>query len=336
MRTLPLFCVSALIAFAPLRAGATTEPFNWLVYRTMGISAGSGGAVSTPNGLLWFAGHRGLIRMDGNGRYTIEPTDSLDPTSLVAGADDRVYSTACCNDSGNNVVIAMTSRGKMSEYVPPSRDRVNDGVVLGPDGNIWFTEFTHVAKLRPDGSITEYPIPLPDGLLVNQVAGVASVAGKIWFPINNYDVPPYRGYLASIDPTTGAIQEFPVPCFDPQPVVGGPQGDLWAACRSSNSTTVNILRMTPKGRSTVYANPLGITYYGANTMIATQKVLWFVTFSGGSNPNSLGAFDEMTRKVRDFPTPRALGPLKALTLIDGHIWVEGGSRSPAAGIFLRP
>lgn len=339
MRLLPLVCAAALIPLVGVTAtpGSSLEPFNWLVYQTSGLSSGSGGAVGTPDGLIWFAGLGGLVRMDGNGMYTNLSTDSVDPTSLAVGADGRVYSTACCEASGNDVVLAMTSGGTLSAYTPPSHDRVNDGVVLGPDGNIWFTEFTHVAKLRPDGSITEYPIPLPDGLQANQVAGVASSAGKIWFPINNYNVSPYRGYLASVDPITGAIHEFRVPCFDPQPVVGGPQGDLWAACRSASSTTVNILRMTPKGHSTVYANPFGITYYGANTMIATPKAVWFVTFSGGPNPNSLGAFDEITRKVRDFPTPPSLGALKAITLIkSGRIWVEGGSQAPAAGIFLRP
>jgi streptogramin lyase len=339
MRLLPLVLGSVLVTLTGATAtrGAALEPFNWLVYQTSGISAGAGGAVGTPDGLVWLAARGGLIRMDGNGTYAILSTQSADPSSLAVGADKRVYSTACCAASGTGFVLAMTSGGTMSRYFPPSRDRVNDGVVLGPDGNIWFTEFTHVASLRPDGTITEYKIALPDGLQANQVAGIASSAGRIWFPINNYNVSPYRGYLASVEPRTGIIHQFRVPCFDPQPVVGGPQGDLWAACRSSNSTTVNILRMTPKGHSTVYANPLGITYYGANTMVATPKALWFVTFSGGSNPNSLGAFDEATRKVRDFATPPSLGMLKAVTLLErGRFWVEGGSQSPTAGIFLRP
>jgi hypothetical protein len=339
MRVVVLVCVSAAVSalgWSPGVAGSI-EPYDWLVHRISGISAGAGGAVSTPDGHLWFTGNGGLVRMSGDGSYTILPTMSLSATSLAAGADGRVYSTACCDASGNNVVLAVTSGGTVSTYVPPSRDRVNDGVVLGPDGNIWFTEFTHVARLRPDGSITEYKIALPDGLQANQVAGVASASGKIWFPINNYNVSPYRGYLASVDVGTGVIHQFHVPCFDPQPVVGGPLGDLWAACRSPNSTTVNILRMTPKGHSTVYANPFGITYYGANTMIATRRALWFITFSAGSNANSLAALDEGTGKLRDFATPPSLGMLRAITLIEQrHIWVEGGARSPAAGVFLRP
>src|SRR6202011_2333255 len=100
---------------------------------------------------IWITSVGGLIRMDRNGAYTFLPTGGWgwDPISLAVGADGRVYATA---DYG---VLAVTTNGTVSTYQSPSGDSPLRGLVLGPDGNIWVPELQHLARLRPDGTITE-------------------------------------------------------------------------------------------------------------------------------------------------------------------------------------
>jgi streptogramin lyase len=252
------------------------------------------------------------------------------------GADGRVYATACCTPSGKFAVLAVTTKGVVSTYVPPSGDGMNDGVVLGPDGNIWFSEHSHVSNVRPDGTITEYKVALPYGMYANTAFGIGSVAGRVWFTINNDVSSPYNGFVVGVEPKTGKMTRTEVPCFDPSPVVGA-AGAVWAGCGYPFSPRVDILRMTPAGVSTVYHNPDWINYSGANSLVAASQNLWFITSSKSRNPNRLDAFNLTTHQIVGYP-----GPLQPVTLSglvdapDRHIWANCFDNSyPAAANFYR-
>ena len=64
-------------------------------------------------------------------------------------------------------------------------------IVLGPDGNLWFTEqnTSAVARVTPDGVITEYPIPSNPSVAQDITRGPHS---KLWFTEN------YTNYIATI------------------------------------------------------------------------------------------------------------------------------------------
>jgi hypothetical protein len=287
----------------------------WTLLGVSGQPAEGAGLLADNLGFYWLSDRNAIIHLSVNDSFTVYSTGSITPTGLAMGADFKVYSTGCCTPSGQSAVVVVDQiAGTVSTYTNSSGDAMNDGVVLGPDGNIWFTELTHVAQITPNGTITEYAFPLPNGILANSIPGITSSSGLIWFPINNDNQPPYNGYIASIRPKTKHIVENPVPCFDPAPLVAaGRNGDIYAACRTVGSTTVNILQMTTSGVPTVFSNPLGISAFGSQAMIYQRKAIWFITFDSGSHPLSLGSFVPKTGAVADYTTQSGLGELQALS-----------------------
>jgi hypothetical protein len=326
------------IASVGLGAAASIAALAWIVYHTHGPFARMNGITATPDGDIWLSARGALIRMSPRSTsYAIVPTGDVDPQSLTVGADGRIYSVGCCTRSGQFVVLAVDASGDVSTYLPPSGDGINDGVVLGPDRNVWFAEERHVAKINRGGRITEYPIQLPYGSISNDGYGIASVAGKIWFPIWQEDFYSYEGYIVGVDPKRGTMTQTQVPCFDPAPIAGA-AGAVWAGCPVRPfDTHANILRMTPDGSSTIYHDRDSLkSSFGAEELIATNDRLWFVTDDHGRHPNRLGTFDLTTHRVMDYRLPASLGTIGGLTQApDLHIWAHAFYAGyPAAGEFL--
>jgi virginiamycin B lyase len=59
-----------------------------------------------------------------------------------------------------------------------------NGIAMGPDGNLWFTENADnkIGRLSVDGELTEYPIPPADSAPLGIVAGPD---GDLWFTESN-------------------------------------------------------------------------------------------------------------------------------------------------------
>jgi virginiamycin B lyase len=105
-------------------------------------------------------------------------------------------------------------------------------LTAGPDGNLWYTEYTDnkIGRLTTTGTLTEFPLPTahsgPTGITTGP-------DGNLWFTEATGQK------LGRITPS-GVITEFalPQPC-GPQGITAGPDGNLWIACVST------IARITP-------------------------------------------------------------------------------------------
>src|SRR5438874_556995 len=76
-------------------------------------------------------------------------------------------------------------------------------IAAGPDGNLWFTEYSgnKIGRITTGGVITEFPIPTG----VSVPTGIASGPdGAMWFSEEN-------GNNIGRMTTTGVITEFPIP-----------------------------------------------------------------------------------------------------------------------------
>jgi virginiamycin B lyase len=87
-------------------------------------------------------------------------------------------------EAGNaSRVGRITERGQFTEFNLPTANAQPAGIVLGPDGNFWFTESqlngnARVARITPTGTVTEYPITTAQS---SAVAIVAGPEGALWF-----------------------------------------------------------------------------------------------------------------------------------------------------------
>ena len=104
----------------------------------------------------------------------------------------------------------------------PTANSYPTGVVEGPDGNIWFTEYTasanQIGRMTPCGAVTEFPVPTPSTLFEI----TAGADGNLWFAEGQ------GNNVGRITPA-GTITEFPVPTAGgvPYGIASGPDGNIW-------------------------------------------------------------------------------------------------------------
>jgi streptogramin lyase len=147
-------------------------------------------------------------------------------------------------------------------------------MAVGPDGNIWFTEYfsTGIGRTTPDGVVTEFTTGLTPGS--GPLAITAGPDGNVWFTevnVNN---------VGRITPD-GTITEFGIGGDSDaylEGIVTGPDGNLWF----TNYMGGAIGRISPQGdQLTSFSN--GITFqsgpYGIT--VGSDGNLWFTEFEIG-------------------------------------------------------
>jgi virginiamycin B lyase len=240
--------------------------------------------------------------MDGNVK---EFPVLLNAYDMTVGSDKAFWITTASSN-----IIRATTNGATKVFVAQDTTQLG-GVALGPDGNVWFTEYAHIAKITPKGVITEYPYPTGND---NQYGGVAAGPdGNVWFAQSSTNV------VASVVPSTGVITEhvLPMECV-PAGVTFAKDGNLWFGCLASGPS-VGMYNLKT-GASTFYQT--GYAFNGNYTMhFATEGYdgnPWFATATGGV------IFEVVTGtgKVITYTPPAKGESPNAVTLgPDGNMWV---------------
>jgi len=179
--TIVAFGVAAGTAFAaPLGLGdRTSSPANtaapiWMVV----------GSANT----VWFSDDGGArVRAMGlDGTLTHEsPALGSRTFGIAATGDGRIW-FANHQTSGDIGVGRVDADGANATWFDTS-DTGNPALqdlVLGPDGNIWFTEWdgTSVGKVTPTGTVTRYPSGSPGG---NTYSIAVGDDGNLWYVFHN-------------------------------------------------------------------------------------------------------------------------------------------------------
>ena len=100
------------------------------------------------------------------------------------------------------------------------------GITTGPDGALWFTNYTQnkIGRITTTGTITEFTIPstMPDGVTSGPTGITAGPDGALWFTEKN------THKIGRIT-TTGVITEVltPTPQSLPVSITVGPGQQLW-------------------------------------------------------------------------------------------------------------
>jgi len=210
-------------------AGAITNEFS--------IPAGSGALdiVSGPDGNLYF---------------TERFTDRIGRINPLAGSDAAIQ--ASFTDTFTTGIT--TGSGPTS-------------ITVGPDGNLWFTEFNtdSVARLTlATGAVTEFSVPGAG----SGPAGITSGPdGALWFTEAG------SGEIGRITTAGVVTNEFtlPVTTSDPENIVTGPDGALWFTETGNDMigriTTIGIITEFPL---TLGAVPNDITSGPDNALYFTE------------------------------------------------------------------
>src|SRR5262245_16585588 len=133
-------------------------------------------------------------------------------------------------------------------------------LTLGPDGNVWVLIGSDIAKVQPNGTVTEYNPDKLDG-----ATGItAGPDGNLWATDTKkvVKIPPADPLTA----TDFAIDDL----TSPQGITTGPDGNLWAG------TTDNVLRIPPGDPTTYKTFP--VAGLSARGITAGGGLIWVADF----------------------------------------------------------
>jgi virginiamycin B lyase len=194
-------------------------------------------------------------------------------------------------------------------------------IEVGPDGNLWFTEFAgnRIGRITPDGVVTEFPMPVassaPNGI-------TAGPDGNLWFTASGSSA----NSIGRITPS-GAITTFPLPNPGSWPyrIVTGADGNLWFTELDGN----RIGRITTAGVITEFTAGLSSAAKPADIVAGPDGNLWFTELATASKVARITTAGTIT----EFPTPTANSYPIAITVgPDGALWVVEKNASKLARI----
>jgi streptogramin lyase len=197
---------------------------------------------------------------------------------------------------------------KFSTGISPASSPAD--VVVGNDGNIWFTEFadtvSRIGRITPTGVVTEFYSELTPGSKPNVI--IQGPDGNLWFTLGAA-----INRIGRITPS-GVITEFAAGTNASERTLGitaGPDGHLWFTQPASN----RIAKMTSTGTVTEYSS--GISANADIRFIAAGNDgnLWFTEYATNTiaRISTTGEVTEFTSGISSSPLWITAGP-------DGNMW----------------
>ena len=131
-------------------------------------------------------------------------------------------------------IVRVTTSGAFAEYAIPDAYAQVQGIAVGPDGNVWFTQSFgkrspassvrvpaggRVSKLTNSGVLTEYSSPAVNS---SPSAITAGPDGNLWF------TDPGTNQVVKVT-TSGEFKPYTIPTPDSGPgaITAGPNGNVW-------------------------------------------------------------------------------------------------------------
>ena len=206
-------------------------------------------------------------------------------------------------------VAATTPAQTITEFPLPEGSNAPLAIAAGPDGNLWFTEFSvnpKIGRITTAGAITEFLTPRPGATPAGIVAGPD---GNLWFTQADFEFG-FEAYISRITPA-GAITQVGVGGF-PFDIAAGSDGALWFT--HSNIQTNQIGRISLEGAVTSYGIPT--PPYPWEIAAGPDGSLWFTEILG----NKIGRLTTGGR-ITEFALPTPDSHPSGITAgPDGNVW----------------
>jgi streptogramin lyase len=204
------------------------------------------------------------------------------------------------------VLAAGASGQTITEFALPSGSTAPFEIVTGPDGNLWFTEFStnpKIGRMTTAGAITEFLVPGPEA---TPAGIVAAPDGNLWFTQADFEFGFAAASISRITPA-GEITRFRAGTF-PYAIALGSDGAFWFT--ESNIQANTIGRITTAGAVTTYRIPT--SGYPIGITAGPGGSLWFTEYAGKiGRITTSGAITEF--RISSYAPDITAGP-------DGNLW----------------
>jgi streptogramin lyase len=268
-----------------------------------------------PDKNLWFVDQKknGLFtigKITTAGQVTEYPTninvgalqaESYEYAQITTGSDGNLwFVNPQAGGVGMNLLGKMTTSGVLTTYI------LNEGplaICAAPDGNLWVTEPSQVARIATSGAETDY-VGLSNGAYASISAGTD---GNIWFS----ETPNIVAYVV---PSSGLVVEFGLDgvfsqLFFPSGITPGPDGAMWYLGEFSS----NIGRITTAGTLT-HTYSLDHGSEPTWNALGPDGAIWFTDFFDGiGRITAVGSVTTFPAKPDSEPGSIVAGP-------DGNLW----------------
>jgi virginiamycin B lyase len=281
------------------------------------------------------------------------PTKGAHPHDPAVGADGALWFT---EQMMNKIGRLDPATGEFKEYPLKVKNSGPHGLVADSDGNIWFTgNFGgYIGKLDPKaGAVTEYK--MPDAKAEDPHTAVFDARGILWFTVQvgNFvgsldpktgkvelkavptaDARPYgiqmnsagipffcefgTNKLASIDPKTLAIREYPLPeGTRPRRLAIDAQDRVYFTDYQQG----HLGRLDPRtGEVKLWESPSGSKSNPYGIVIAPDGMVWYS--ESGVMPNTVVRFDPKTETFAKTTIPSGGGTVRNMAATkDGRIYL---------------
>jgi streptogramin lyase len=174
--------------------------------------------------------------------------------------------------------VRLTPTGVYTVFPLAWETTAPEGIVTGPDGNLWFSEYdvNAIGQVTLQGNITEFLVPpraqrISGDMPPNQVHAIVTGPDRnLWFP------EPGGNKVARLT-SSGAVAEFPLPKHPENPVGSYPYGIAVGADGALWFTELvgRIGRITLDGHIVEFQLP-GINHGPTDMVAGSDGALWFL------------------------------------------------------------
>ncbi len=204
----------------------------------------------------------------------------------------------------------LTHTGSATEYCLPGNDRNYGAMTVGPDGNLWFTDSGKIARITPQGVITEFPVPTPPTAI--PLPGIArGPDGNVWYIAGTT-----LERISTQGRVVGAVT-MPPRVWYITGLTAAPDSTLWVGLATASATdqlTHEIARVTASGQVIAVALPKAVAPTGG-LVAGADGDLWVA-----ASDTSIGRITR-TGQLTEFTVAINQPPLVQLTPgPDGNIW----------------
>lgn len=233
------------------------------------------------------------------------PTSDLKPASIVGGPDGKLWFTVAAKPG----VETVSTAGVFSPLLTTGITNPTQGIMVGSDGNLWFTEpKSRIGKVTTLGVATEYVVEGEPVELAPDPEG-----GALWY---TNDAAPDS--IARLSLSTGKSKEYSVGLTansKPGGIAAGQDGNLWFTETVGSGA---IGRITPTGTITEFTAGLTANSKLGEITAGPEDSMWFTE---QANPGAIGRI-ERTGAIAEYRTGLTANsqPYGIATADDGSVY----------------